>query len=413
MNLSTLVYRLFVVGYSSLLKLASLFHPKAKLLIDGRSETWEKLSTINSSSPQRIWFHCASLGEFEQARPLIEALKAKQPNLFLALSFFSPSGYEVRKNYALADVVFYLPADTALNARRLLQLLKPTTVYWVKYDFWHFILSEIQLQQIPNYLVCSIFRKEQPFFATWGAFFRQQLTFFTTIFVQDEASKKLLETIKIKAVVAGDTRFDRVAAIAAENKSLEDIDHFCQSKKVMIAGSTWKVDIDQLKAALPSDFFERYRLVIVPHDVNESNIAYIENQFPGQTIRYSAYSNEILSPILIVDSTGILSTIYRYGTFAYIGGGFGVSVHNILEAAVYGLPTIFGPHHKKAKEALDLIQQNGAIAVSTSNELKQAITNLQNEKECQLYSTLAKNYVERNTGATEQILKATNFGGLL
>lgn len=413
MNLSTLVYRLFVVGYSSLLKLASLFHPKAKLLIDGRSETWEKLSTINSSSPQRIWFHCASLGEFEQARPLIEALKAKQPNLFLALSFFSPSGYEVRKNYALADVVFYLPADTALNARRLLQLLKPTTVYWVKYDFWHFILSEIQLQQIPNYLVCSIFRKEQPFFATWGAFFRQQLTFFTTIFVQDEASKKLLAAIKVNALVAGDTRFDRVATIAAENKSLEDIDHFCQSKKVMIAGSTWKVDIDQLKAALPNNFFERYRLVIVPHDVNESNIAYIENQFPGQTIRYSAYSNEILSPILIVDSTGILSTIYRYGTFAYIGGGFGVCVHNILEAAVYGVPTIFGPHHTKAKEALDLIQQNGAIAVSSTNELKQAITNLQNEKECQLYSTLAKNYVERNTGATEQILKATNFGGLL
>ncbi|MFN8316739.1 MAG: glycosyltransferase N-terminal domain-containing protein [Chitinophagales bacterium] len=390
-----------------------MFHPKAKLLIEGRSETWEKLSTINFSTPQRIWFHCASLGEFEQARPLIEALKAKQPNLFLALSFFSPSGYEVRKNYALADVVFYLPADTALNARRLLQLLKPTTVYWVKYDFWHFILSEIQLQQIPNYLVCSIFRKEQPFFATWGAFFRQQLTFFTTIFVQDEASKKLLAAIKVNALVAGDTRFDRVATIAAENKSLEDIEHFCQSKKVMIAGSTWKVDIDQLKAALPSDFFERYRLVIVPHDVNESNIAYIENQFPGQTIRYSAYSNEILSPILIVDSTGILSTIYRYGTFAYIGGGFGVCVHNILEAAVYGVPTIFGPHHTKAKEALDLIQQNGAIAVSSTNELKQAITNLQNEKECQLYSTLAKNYVERNTGATEQILKATNFGGLL
>jgi 3-deoxy-D-manno-octulosonic-acid transferase len=412
-SLSILVYRLFVLGYSSLLKLASLFHPKAKLLIEGRSETWKKLSTINSSTPQRIWFHCASLGEFEQARPLIEALKAKQPNLFIALSFFSPSGYEVRKNYALADVVFYLPADTALNARRLLQLLKPTTVYWIKYDFWHFILSEIHLQQIPNYLVCSIFRKEQPFFATWGEFFRQQLTFFTTIFVQDEASKKLLETIKIKAVVAGDTRFDRVAALAAENKSLEDIDHFCQSKKVMIAGSTWKVDIDQLKAALSSDFFERYRLVIVPHDVNESNIAYIENQFPGQTIRYTAYSNEILSPILIVDCTGILSTIYRHGTFAYIGGGFGASVHNILEAAVYGLPTIFGPHHTKAKEALDLIQLNGAIALTSSNELKQAITYLQNEKECQLYSTVAKNYVERNTGATEQILKATNFGGLL
>lgn len=413
MSLSIWVYRLFVMGYSSLLKLASLFHPKAKLLIDGRSETWEKLSTIKSSSPQRIWFHCASLGEFEQARPLIEALKTKQPNLFIALSFFSPSGYEVRKNYALADVVFYLPADTALNAIRLLQLLKPTTIYWIKYDFWHFILSEIHQQKIPNYLISSIFRKEQSFFSAWGVFFRQQLTFFTTIFVQDEASKKLLESIKIKALVAGDTRFDRVAAIAADNKSLKEIHHFCQSKKVMIAGSTWKVDIDQLKAALPFDFFQRYRLVIVPHDVNESNIAYIENQFPGQTIRYSAYSSEILSPILIVDCTGFLSTIYRYGTFAYIGGAFGVSVHNILEAAVYGLPTIFGPHHTKAKEALDLIQQNGAITVSSSKELKQAITNLQNENECELYSTVAKNYVERNTGATDQILKATNFGGLL
>ena len=413
MSLSILVYRLFVLGYSSLLKLASLFHPKAKLLIEGRSETWKKLSTINSSTPQRIWFHCASLGEFEQARPLIEAMKAKQPNLFIALSFFSPSGYEVRKNYALADVVFYLPADTALNARRLLQLLKPTTVYWIKYDFWHFILSEIHLQQIPNYLVCSIFRKEQPFFATWGEFFRQQLTFFTTIFVQDEASKKLLASIKVNALVAGDTRFDRVATIAAEYKSLEDIEHFCQSKKVMIAGSTWKVDIDQLKAALPNDFFEHYRLIIVPHDVNESNLAYIETQFPGQTIRYSSYSSEVFAPILIIDCTGILSAIYRYGTFAYIGGGFGVSVHNILEAAVYGLPTIFGPQHTKAKEALDLIQQKGAIAVSSSNELKQAITYLQKEKECQWYSTVSKNYVESNTSSTAQILYATNFGGLL
>jgi 3-deoxy-D-manno-octulosonic-acid transferase len=231
--------------------------------------------------------------------------------------------------------------------------------------------------------------------------------------VQDEASKKLLASIKVNALVAGDTRFDRVATIAAENKSLEDIEHFCQSKKVMIAGSTWKVDIDQLKAALPNDFFEHYRLIIVPHDVNESNLAYIETQFPGQTIRYSSYSSEVFAPILIIDCTGILSAIYRYGTFAYIGGGFGVSVHNILEAAVYGLPTIFGPQHTKAKEALDLIQQKGAIAVSSSNELKQAITYLQKEKECQLYSTVSKNYVESNTSSTAQILYATNFGGLL
>lgn len=413
MTLSIIVYRLFICGYSGLLKLALLFHPKAKLLIAGRAETWEKLSTINSSTTQRIWFHCASLGEFEQARPLIEVLKTKQPNLFIAISFFSPSGYEVRKNYPLADVVFYLPADTASNAKRLLLLLKPTTVYWIKYDFWHFILSEIQQQQIPNYLVSSIFRKQQPFFTHWGSFFRHQLTFFKTIFVQDEASKTLLASIGIKAVVAGDTRFDRVAAIAAENKSLEGVARFCQSQKVMIAGSTWKVDIDQLKVALPLDFLAQYRLIIVPHDVNESNLVYIETQFPGKTVRYSLYSDNDSASILIIDSTGILSTIYRYGTFAYIGGGFGVSVHNILEAAVYGCPTIFGPQHNKANEAIDLVHLKGAIAVSNSNALRAAIECFQNDENCQLYASVSKNYVERNIGATARILESTDFGGLL
>jgi 3-deoxy-D-manno-octulosonic-acid transferase len=391
------------------LKGASLFHRKAKLLVDGRDNTWKKLSKIDTTTHQRIWFHCSSLGEFEQARPLIESLKANQPKLFIALSFFSPSGYTIRKDFPLADVVFYLPADTSSNAKRLIQLLKPTTVFWIKYDFWYFILSEIHQQQIPNYLVSSIFRKEQAFFSAWGEFFRHQLTFFKTIFVQDQDSKKLLNAINIDAIVAGDTRFDRVATVAAALKKLDKIEQFCSNQPIMIAGSTWTIDIDKLKEGLPDGFFETHRMIIVPHDVNEPNISYIENAFSGQTIRYSAFNPTSGIPILILDCTGMLSTVYRYGSFAYIGGGFGVSVHNILEAAVYGLPTIFGSQHTKAKEAIDLIQQKGAIAVSNSIELKEAIVLFQNESERQSYSTISKKYVELNIGATAKILEATNF----
>ncbi len=409
MTLNLFVYRLFIFGYSCFLKLASLFHPKAKLLVDGRNNTWAKLSKINTLSQQRIWFHCSSLGEFEQARPLIEALKAKQPNIFIALSFYSPSGYEIRKNFPLADVVFYLPADTSTNAKRLIQLLQPTTVFWIKYDFWHCILAEIHQQKIPNYLVCSIFRKEQIFFSKWGEFFQQQLTFFKTIFVQDEASKLLLSNIGIPAIVAGDTRFDRVAAIAAEPKKLDTIEKFCSAQSIMIAGSTWTVDIDHLKDALPKDFFAANRLIIVPHDVNESNIQYVENAFSGQTIRYSKYVDSTSAPVLIVDSTGLLSSMYRYGSFAYIGGGFGVSVHNILEAAVYGLPTIFGPNHTKAKEALDLIQNKGAVCVENSTALKIAITLFLNDDTRSSYSIVARNYVNTNIGATAKILQHTLF----
>lgn len=391
------------------LQLAALFHPKAKLLISGRKETWKKLEALPLIPQERIWFHCASLGEFEQARPLIEAIKAQQPNAFIAVSFFSPSGYTIRKNYALADVVFYLPADTPSNAKRLVDTLKPTTVFWVKYEYWYFMLSAIHAQKIPNYLVSSIFRKEQPFFGVWGDFFRQQLAFFSKIFVQDEASKTLLRTIGISAIVSGDTRFDRVAAIAKEAKAIANIAAFCENHPIMIAGSTWDTDIEKLSDVLDAPFFEKHRLVIVPHDVTEANIKYIEQQFIGKTVRYSTYTETNQAPILIVDCTGLLSSIYRYGAFAYIGGGFGVCVHNIPEAAVYGLPTLFGPQHKKAKEALDLIRLKGAITVSDAHEFKNAVALMLIERERKAYALVAENYVKENVGATSKILHETLF----
>lgn len=404
LSVSLLLYNLFIHAYFAVANLLARFDSKVKLFINGRKETWPKLQAVSLKSEKRYWFHCASLGEFEQARPLIESLKKQDANSFIAVSFFSPSGYEIRKNYALANVVFYLPKDTRTNAELLISLLKPTQVFWIKYEFWYHILNALKAHTIPTYLVCANFREDQVFFQWYGAFFRKTCSFFTTIFTQNERSQKLLSEIGISAVVAGDTRFDRVCEIAKQAKTIPEIEHFAQGKKLLIAGSTWNVDVELLANALDETFFSEYKLVIVPHDVSEKSVAFVEEKFSGKTTRFSLVASNTSAgyneQILILDTTGLLASAYRYGSIAYIGGGFGASVHNVLEAAVYGIPTIFGTNYKKSIEAIDLIRLNAAKSVHNTEELKVALQLLQNSTS----GETAKNYVLENSGATARIL---------
>lgn len=405
MFLLVFLYDLFIQLYFFAAWLASFFNPKAYRFINGREETWLKLNAVSLKAEKRYWFHCASLGEFEQARPLIALLKKNEKDCFIAVSFFSPSGYEIRKNFPLADVVFYLPKDTKANAEKLIQFLRPTQVFWIKYEFWYHILDALKTHNIPTYLVCAHFRTKQVFFQWYGAFFRKTCSFFTTIFTQDESSKKLLNEINISAVVAGDTRFDRVIEIAQQAKSIPEIDQFAQGKKLLIAGSTWNTDVQLLANSLDEPFFEEYKLVLVPHDILEKSVSFAEDKFAGKTTRFSEKENlNLNAQILILDTTGLLSSAYRYGAIAYIGGGFGASVHNVLEAAVYGLPTIFGTNYQKSREAIELIELHAAKSIRNADELKSAIQLFQNKENWKRSSERAKNYVQENSGAAAKIL---------
>lgn len=408
----TAIYNCFVELYYTGIALVAWFNPKAKHFVNGRKSIFLQLQDLKTNTENRYWFHCASLGEFEQARPLIEAIKKQDEKVFIAVSFFSPSGYEIRKNHPLADVVFYLPKDTKANAKKLLYLLRPTQVFWVKYEFWYHILKALKTQQIPTYLVCANFREGQIFFKRYGAFFRKQLSFFTKIFVQNKASEKLLKTIGVPSIVAGDTRFDRVCEIASQAKSIPEIENFAQGKKLLIAGSTWNADIELLSDALPDDFFSDYKLVIAPHNVNEEAIKFIESKgkvAQKNIVRYSSLKENTTSvnaPVLILDTTGLLASAYRYGTLAYIGGGFGASVHNVLEAAVYGLPTIFGTNYKKSREAIELIELNAAKSVKNVEELKHILQLFKNQEFLKKSSETGRNYVVENSGATQRIIDA-------
>lgn len=406
LRISIWLYNLFIHSYFASIKVASFFNPKAKKFVNGRKETFAKLKAVSLNAEKRYWFHCASLGEFEQARPLIEALKKQDTKSFIAVSFFSPSGYEIRKNFTLADIVFYLPKDTKYNAEKLIALLQPTQVFWIKYEFWHHILEALKLRNIPTFLVCANFREEQVFFKRYGTFFRKQLSFFTKIFVQNERSKNLLNAINISGIVAGDTRFDRVHEIAAQVKQIPEIEDFAQGKKLLIAGSTWNIDVALLANALDENFFAEYKLVIVPHNVSEKAVAFVEEKFAERTVRYSSVASRfsIAESVLIFDTTGLLASAYRYATIAYIGGGFGASVHNVLEAAVYGLPTIFGPNYKKSQEAIELIELDAAKTVRNAEELRQALQLFQSLELWKRSSGTTRNYVAENNGATEKIL---------
>lgn len=429
----TILYHTSIQLYLLASRIAGLFSKKAAQFYRGRkgllSHIKQVMSSSQGSSGTRYWFHCASVGEFEQARPLIEKIKEREPNSYIVLTFFSPSGYELRKNYPLASAVFYLPMDTKRNAKKFVEYVKPQVVIFIKYEFWRNYFKVLKELDIPLYLVSAIFRETQPFFKWWGGSFRKILKNCTHLFVQDTKSKSLLSSIGITNVsVAGDTRFDRVFEITQNNQTIAALDFFTsnvESNKgsahiCCVAGSTWPLDEELL--ALFMKQFERFnsnqivlKLVIAPHEIDKAHIKKIESLFAQfRVVKFSSFSgtinklqreNLLNAQVFILDTVGLLSTAYRYGSFAYVGGGFGVGIHNILEAATYGLPVVFGPKYEKFKEAVDLISLGGAFTVNKDETeiLEKFVLDVQFRESC---STICSEYVKKNKGATANILNA-------
>ena len=415
-----ILYNIFLLVYHAALHVAALWNPKARMWVDGRKAWRDGIGSdadrINGSAEataggrKLIWMHCASLGEFEQGRPLLEATRLKYPDYKILLTFFSPSGYEIRKNYTGADVVMYLPMDGAANARDFVNVFKPSLVFWVKYEYWHYYLQELKRQQIPVVLVSGIFRPKQPFFKWYGGFWKKILASFEQLFVQTAASKTLLGQIGFagKAIVTGDTRFDRVAAIAAQWESLgKPVEIFCNEHPVLVAGSTWEEDEELLIHYARA--YPQLRFIIAPHDVTPERIGEIKKEFP-QAILYSMLkdSTEITatSNVLIIDNIGTLSKLYKYATITYVGGGFNQSgIHNILEAAVYSKPVIFGPVYEKFAEAKALVEAGGAFSIENALELEDMLNELFNDEEqLKRSSDIAGKFVSNNMGATNKIL---------
>jgi len=404
-----LLYNLGINIFGMAIKIAAPFNIKASQLSKGRRETRKKLATFSSNNDV-VWVHCASLGEFEQGRPLIEAIRQDKPETKIVLTFFSPSGYEVRKNYNMADVVVYLPADTAANARWFVKVINPTMAIFIKYEFWFHYLMTLKKASIPTYSVSSIFRANQVFFKWYGGWFRSMLKAVTRFYVQDKKSGELLESVGIKNfVVAGDTRFDRVASIAKTAADVPIAREFASQGKVIVAGSSWPAD-----EAILADYINNSRndvkLIIAPHEVHESHVAQLIQRFKVPVMRYSETNSQSIEScrVLIIDTIGLLSAIYRYGSIAYIGGGFGKGIHNTLEAATYGMPVIFGPNHKRFKEAVDLIEVGGGFNVGSLDEFSKIMNTLWDVKSSaalEKSGIASKNYVLGMCGATPMVLK--------
>lgn len=392
--------------YSLGVKIASLRHEKARKIIDGQAVTMQRLKKELSPEGGYIWIHAASLGEFEQGRPLIEMIRRNHPDAKILLTFFSPSGYEVRHNFPLVDAVVYLPFDTKKNVRQFLDTVKPRMAIFVKYEFWGNYLNELKLRGIPTYIISAIFRKSQPFFKPWGGEFRKMLTYFTHIYVQDEGSRELLAGIGFKNVtVAGDTRFDRVTDIMESCVEIPQAAALTRDASLtIVAGSTWPPDESYLLPCFNAH--PGMKLIIAPHEVNEERIAAIESQLNRPSCRLSTATPEEAAKCdcIIVDCYGKLSSAYRYGNIAYIGGGFGVGIHNLNEAAVYDIPVIFGPHYHKFKEARDLIKCKGGLSFSNKEEFDTIIEPIVNDKKLrEQYGKNAGNYIKENLGATRII----------
>ncbi|WP_343533724.1 glycosyltransferase N-terminal domain-containing protein [Pedobacter sp.] len=397
------LYNISMLIYGLLVRLASLFNAKAKLFVDGRKGIFEHIAAKVNANERPIWFHFASLGEFEQGRPVLERIKSSKPNEKIIVTFFSPSGYEIRKNYALADGIFYLPLDTIAKANRFVKLVNPKMAIFTKYEFWPNYFKALARQNIPLYIISGIFRPNQIFFKTYGGFYRNVLKCVKHFFVQNEESAMLLKSIGINNVdISGDTRFDRVYENSQTPKHLPLIEKFCGEAPVLIAGSTWPEDeklLVHLAAKNPN-----WKLIIAPHEIHEAHINAIADLFPN-SLRFSKLNieatAEIGSQVLIIDNIGMLSSLYQYGKIAYIGGGFGVGIHNTLEAAAFSLPVIFGPNYQKFQEAKDLIEIGAAKSINNAEELIAAFEYYLTHES----GILAKNYVAHQKGATEMIIK--------
>ncbi len=408
-----LLYNFAIFFYYQAIRIASLFNPKAKLWIKGRKDIFKQIETSIGSEDKISWFHCASLGEFEQGRPIIEAFRKQFPGYKILLTFFSPSGYEIRKNYAGADFIFYLPIDNPANARRFIKLVHPSIAIFIKYEFWYNYLTQLKKNNIPVLVVSAIFRPEQHFFAWYGGWFRKMLKNITHIFVQNKVSMALLNSAGIENVsISGDTRFDRVASIAGNAKQFPLIETFAGNDKLFLAGSTWPAD-ESLLISLIDQHLPGLKFIIAPHETDKDRINQLLSRLNAPALCYSQANEKTISDyqVLIIDSIGILSHLYRYATLAYIGGAFGKGLHNILEAATFGNPVLFGTNYQKFKEAVDLIQRKGVFSITNADELIYKTRELLSDKnyhdKC---SEICRNYVIQNQGATGIILaKIKNY----
>ena len=412
-NVMGLIFYNITVGiYNLLLWLVSPISDKALKIVRGRKYWIRYLSTnkVSQSGEKSVWIHCASLGEFEQGRPVIEAIKLNHPDVKIYISFFSSSGYDVRKTFPLAELVFYLPSDSEKNAEILFNSLEPNLVIFVKYEFWFYYIRMANKRKSPVVSISTILRPDQLFFRSYGGFYRKILKMFDRYFVQNQNTLDLLNGLGIrKAEISGDTRFDRVRQICSNPKNIHDADKFSHGKDVVILGSTWPGDIDVIRHYINKNPLN-LKYIIAPHNVLEQEIRNLEKDLSLQSIRFSDSDGQDLSKydVLIIDNIGMLSSLYQYGKLAYIGGAFRGGLHNILEAATFGLPVIFGKHKNNSKfqEAIDLIRIKGAFAIQSAGEFEEIIHKLFTDPE--IYSKASRacsTYVIENSGATTKIMK--------
>ena len=417
--MSALLYNFSIYFYQFIIWTVSPFNHKAKLWIEGRNSwqlavsNWQE--KIESQGSKIAWFHCASLGEFEQGRPVIEKFRGTFPAYKIVLTFFSPSGYEVRKDYTGADFICYLPSDTPSNATDFIEKINPSIAFFVKYEFWYNYLRILHEKQIPVISFSAIFRPNQIFFKGYGEFYRNILTYFDHIFVQNQSSLDLLQNIGLqKVTIGGDTRFDRVKQIANARKSLPIIEQFKGGKSLLIIGSCWQEDFAVIVPFL-NNFTKDLKVIIAPHEIHEVEIESWRKQLKGSSVRYSEISTDtfitttksLIPNVLLIDNIGMLSSLYQYADFAWIGGSYGKGLHNILEAATFGLPIFFGDrNYHKFKEAVDLEQLTGAKAIHNSAEFALVFQKLYNDIELRNQkSTIIRKYVEDNLGGTDKVIK--------
>ena len=402
----SLLYNILVFKAQIVLPIIAIFNKKIKLFVDGRKETFNKIKPLKKA--KTIWFHAASLGEFEQARPIIEEIKKQYPQYKILVTFFSPSGYEIRKDYNLADVVCYLPLDSKSNAKMFLEIVNPTIAVFVKYEFWPNLLNELQKNKVSTILVSGILRKKQLFFKNYGGFMRKSLNAFNHFFVQDENSKTLLNSIHFNNVtIAGDTRFDRVSKILEQDNSLDFINQFKDKKYTIVAGSTWKEDEELLVNYINNQSSENEKFIIAPHNIKSDAIVALQKSITKKTILYSAKADEDLSKyqVFIIDTIGILTKIYAAADVAYVGGGLKTGLHNILEPATFGIPVVIGNKYDKFKEAVDLVKIGGCISINNQEVLNANLNELKEDESFRkLTGVINKKYIQDNLGATKQIM---------
>ncbi len=403
-----LFYLLGLRAYGFGIRMASLWNTKAKEWIVGR-RGWRRsfAEKFEGKNEKRIWFHCSSLGEFEQGRPVLEAIKKEYPEHKIVLSFFSPSGYNVKKNDTIADYIIYMPLDGPVRSRKFIELINPEMVFFVKYEFWYFYGKELHERKIPFFCVSAIFRPGQVFFHSLGDFFRKILLRFTHLFVQDQESLQLLYKERITNVtVSGDTRFDRVYSNFLLEHTIPQVEKFCGDNEIMVCGSTWPLDEDLL-AGFINQQHHGMKFIIAPHEINSSQLQKLKSSIRKKSCFYSEISTADIdnAEVLIIDNVGLLSRLYQYADYAFIGGGFSKGIHNILEAVVYGIPVFFGPNFEKFREARDLVKLKGAFVIKSKDDLQQRISELSADAEkYNKISEINKHFIAERKGATDVIL---------